>query len=60
MVFESLEVSSRILSEDVSNLVLISRWAPEVSNVGSLTLSHIVKSMIKGLFLSYKPFVDLQ
>lgn len=59
MVFESLEVSSRILSKNVSNLILISRWAPEVSNVGSLTLSHIVKSVIKSLFFSYKPFVDL-
>jgi hypothetical protein len=59
MVFKSLEVSSRILSKNVSNLILISRWAPEVSNVGSLALSHIVKSVIKSLFLSYKPFVDL-
>jgi len=60
VILESFEVSSRILTKDISNFVFFSVRAPEVSNVCSLSLSHIVKSMVKSFFLCYKPLIHFE
>lgn len=46
VIFKSLKVSSGVVLEYFSDLSLLETGAPEISNVGSLTLSHIVQSVI--------------
>ncbi len=58
VVLKSLEVSSGILGQNVSNFVFFVIRAPEVTDIGRLALSHIVEGMIQSFFFSHKPFVN--
>jgi len=58
MVLESLEISSGILTKDISYLVFIFIGSPEVTDVCRLTLAHVVQAMIKSFFLGDKPLVN--
>jgi hypothetical protein len=58
MITKSFEVSGRILLKLFPDDFFISNGTPEETDVGTSTLSHVIQSMIKCLFLGYKPFVD--
>jgi hypothetical protein len=60
VVFESLEISSRILSKHVSDLLFIFVWTPEITNVGSLSLSHAVQVVVERFFFCYKPLINFK
>jgi hypothetical protein len=60
VVLKSLEICGWILSQHISDLCFILIWDPEVSNVGSLGESQVVKTVVESLFLCYKPLVDLE
>jgi hypothetical protein len=60
VIFESLEVSGRVLTQHISDLVFFVVRTPEVANVSGLALPHVVKSMVKSFLLGYKPLVHLK
>lgn len=55
-----LKVSSWELGKCFFDGVFFIIWNPKISNISRLSLSHVIKCMIKCLFLSYKPLVNFK
>lgn len=60
MILKSLEVSCGVSLKCSSYDLLLLSWAPEVPDVCSFTLLHVVNSRIDCFFLCDEPFVDLE
>ena len=60
MIFVSLDICGREVSQVNSNLLLFCGRAPEVTNVGGLVLLHVIHGVIDCFFLGHKPLVNLE
>ena len=60
MIFKPLEISCRELWQCSFDIIFSLSRAPEVSNVGVLSLFHIVKWVENSLLFCYKPLINFK
>jgi hypothetical protein len=60
MVLKPFNGSSRVCPEFLPQIFFSVTRAPEVTNVCSIPLPHLVNARINSLFLGYEPFVDFE
>ena len=60
MIFESFNLCGRESTKFIFQFIFSYTWAPEITDISGVSLSHEIDARINGLFFSDEPFIDFQ